>query len=76
MRTQPMIPETQTERTMPLGTVDAASRVSSEVCADASKPVIGRGVDRGRLPEKGRGGIGGRWNDAGAASRRLLDGVK
>jgi hypothetical protein len=37
--TQPKMPETSTERTMPRGTWTAAPMVSSAVCADASKPV-------------------------------------
>src|SRR4051812_17716589 len=37
--TQPASPEIQTERTIPLGTACAASRVSSAAWAGASKPV-------------------------------------
>ena len=39
-RNQPATPETRTDRTMPFGTLRAASSVSSEACAEASKPVI------------------------------------
>ena len=38
--THPNIPETATERSIPRGTFTAALTVSSEVCAEASKPVI------------------------------------
>src|SRR5262245_25351337 len=38
--TQPNSPDTHTERTMPRGTFRAAPAVSSETCAEASKPVI------------------------------------
>ena len=37
--THPNAADTATERTMPSGTLRAASRVSSEVWAEASKPV-------------------------------------
>src|SRR5688572_15681331 len=38
--THPNRPETHTERTMPLGALTAALTVSSDVCAEASKPVM------------------------------------
>ena len=38
--TQPNSPDRQTDRNMPLGTFLAALTVSSDVCADASKPVM------------------------------------
>ena len=38
--TQPKPPESSTDRTMPRGTLCAASRVSSAACAEASYPVM------------------------------------